>query len=341
MIDIDHDQHGNERVAGEALLAGTASDIARAQLRGFYVESQQTLASLNRTVARLRVPEGVSVDQALAMLHDIAPRATISANALYRSTAAFVAPEFTPHPHRPATPRGVLGVIDTGADANVFSAEGVVLSTKSFGTGAYTPRDHGTIVASLAADLGMRVHVADVFGAASDGSLVAPVDAILGAMDWMIASRIAVINISIEGPQNDILARIVHAAALKGHVIVAAAGNGGPLATPAFPAAYDGAVAVTAIDSTGHAYRRANRGDYVDFAAAGVDLPVEVGDTQVTVTGTSFAAPIVAARIASLLHEPSPSEARRVLQSLRKSAVDLGAPGRDPVFGWGAISTPN
>src|SRR5262249_14491142 len=111
----------------------------------------------------------------------------------------------------------------------------------------------------------------------------------------------------------------------------AAAGNGGPLAGPAFPGAYEGVLAVTAVDRDGRVYMRANRGDYVDFAALGVDVPVQVNGRSSTVSGTSFAAPLVAARIATLLPRASREDASRAVNEVRREAVDQGRQGRDPV----------
>jgi hypothetical protein len=55
------------------------------------------------------------------------------------------------------------------------------------------------------------------------------------------------------------------------------------------------------------------------------------------VTGTSFAAPSVAIRLASTLKGPDPAAARAAITALEREARDLGAPGRDPVFGAGLI----
>ncbi|MEQ1493785.1 MAG: S8 family serine peptidase, partial [Terricaulis sp.] len=144
-------------------------------------------------------------------------------------------------------------------------------------------------------------------------------------------------NISVEGPDNAVLAEMVRRAAERGHIIVAAAGNGGPAARPSFPAAFDGVLAVTAIDESDRPYVRANRGDYIDFAAPGVDINVDVNGSMARVSGTSFAAPVIAAEAAAHLHAPSPAESARVLTNLRARAEDLGAPGRDNIFGWGAL----
>jgi subtilisin family serine protease len=55
------------------------------------------------------------------------------------------------------------------------------------------------------------------------------------------------------------------------------------------------------------------------------------------VRGTSFAAPIVAGLLAAQLHVPDPAAAARAVDALAHSAIDLGAAGLDPVYGWGLV----
>ena len=54
-------------------------------------------------------------------------------------------------------------------------------------------------------------------------------------------------------------------------------------------------------------------------------------------TGSSFAAPFVTAAVGAALLDGVPEDRRRIEARLAADAVDLGAPGRDPVFGWGLI----
>ena len=55
------------------------------------------------------------------------------------------------------------------------------------------------------------------------------------------------------------------------------------------------------------------------------------------VRGTSFAAPQVAGLLAASLAAPDPAAARKSVDALAAVALDLGAPGRDPVYGWGLV----
>ncbi|MEQ1490282.1 MAG: S8 family serine peptidase, partial [Terricaulis sp.] len=333
---VEYDSHGGEFVPGEIVFVGRARDLALALNNDFEEIRIQNLAS-GGVMARLALPHGVAMDQALSLLRRLTPDAIATPNNIYRSAQTSVRASAERTPTRRATRfRGTLGVIDTGVDAASLPAD-ALLSQRAFAGPSAVARDHGSMVASIAVARGVRVQVADVFGHSTDGALAASAERIAAALDWMIAHRIAVVNISVEGPDNAVLAEMVHRAAERGHIIVAAAGNGGPSARPSFPAAFDGVLAVTAIDESDRPYIRANRGSYIDFAAPGVDVTVDVNGSVTRVSGTSFAAPVIAADAALRLHTPSRTESARVLTALRARAEDLGAPGHDNIFGWGAL----
>ncbi|MBN9280293.1 MAG: S8 family serine peptidase, partial [Hyphomicrobium sp.] len=82
--------------------------------------------------------------------------------------------------------------------------------------------------------------------------------------------------------------------------------------------------------------RLSSRGAHISFAAPGVGLVVAAPrSSHRRVDGTSFAAPFVTAALAmSLGGKGSGAEA---VGRLRAQAKDLGAPGHDPIFGWGLI----
>jgi subtilisin family serine protease len=196
-------------------------------------------------------------------------------------------------------------------------------------------------VASLIAGAapGASVFAANVFTLSSDGREVATADAIVRGLDWLAGLQVAVINLSLTGPANPILEAMIGRLTKRGHILVAAVGNEGPRGAPQFPAAYDRVIGVTAVDENARVYLYANHGDCVDFAAPGVNL--EVADQKGLIgraSGTSFAAPLVAARLAVLLDVPNVRGADAAVEALAARARDLGAPGRDPVYGYGLIA---
>jgi subtilisin family serine protease len=99
-------------------------------------------------------------------------------------------------------------------------------------------------------------------------------------------------------------------------------------------------IAVTAVDRESRIYSRATRGDYIALAAPGVRLRTVTprgGDTARS--GTSFAVPYVRAAAATLLARNSGLDHADIIHLLSVAARDLGAPGRDPVYGWGLLQT--
>jgi subtilisin family serine protease len=162
---------------------------------------------------------------------------------------------------------------------------------------------------------------------------------LIAGLSWLAQSGVPVINVSLTGPPNPAVAKVLQNVADKGVIVVAAAGNDGAAAPPAFPAAYPQVVAVTAVDWARRPYRYANRGPYVMFAALGVDVLADAPQAPHAVSGTSFATPVVAVELARRLARADPAAARKALDALAAEAVDLGAPGRDPVFGYGLIES--
>ena len=112
-------------------------------------------------------------------------------------------------------------------------------------------------------------------------------------------------------------------------------GCGGVDASPSYPAAQTGVVAATSVDSDGVIARDASRGDYIDLAAPGVDVWVAAGKTGGRyASGTSMAAPLVAAALAQLGGRPA------MATQLFRQARDLGQSGKDSIYGWGLLRFP-
>jgi len=156
------------------------------------------------------------------------------------------------------------------------------------------------------------------------------------ALDWLASQRVNIVNMSLGGPRNLLVEAAVQRMQERGVAVVAAAGNGGDKGPPVYPAAQPGVVAVTAVDAKLNIYKHATHGDYIAFSAPGVDVwTAAPGRDGVYVSGTSYATPFVTAALAEA-HSANPKASWSALeQHLEHAARDLGAPGRDPVFGWG------
>ena len=140
-------------------------------------------------------------------------------------------------------------------------------------------------------------------------------------------------TISLVGPSTPVRARAVAAAQQRGVVVVAAVGNDGPAAPPAYPASYPGVVAVTGVDRRDRPLIEAGRALHLDYAAPGADLfAANATGARVKVRGTSFAAPLVAARVAAALDNGGGWQSR-----LDNEARDLGPRGPDKLYGRGLL----
>jgi subtilisin family serine protease len=146
-----------------------------------------------------------------------------------------------------------------------------------------------------------------------------------------------VMNLSVGGPQDRLLGRMVDAAAAKGIAVVSAAGNDGPSGRPSYPAAMDNVIAVTAIDAAGRLYPRATQGGFIDLAAPGVDiLSTGPGGRTQLFSGTSAATAFASGAVALLLQRSNLSLPQ--LRTLLSNTVkDLGRVGPDPEFGDGLL----
>lgn len=315
-------------------VAPTEEALAAARRAGFTVSARERLDGLDTSIVTLSAPEGLSTRRALARLRELDLAGVYDFNHLYsESGPASDAAPATPKQGAGGGGNGArIGLIDSGVDARALS--GVRVEQRAFAGGSVTPALHGTAVASLMNGV-TQIYAADVYcGAATGGSATA----LARAFAWMAQERVAVVNVSLVGPPNQAMQAIIAGMVTRGIVIVAAVGNDGPAAPPLYPASYPGVVGVTAVNARGRVLVEAARGPQVDFAAPGADMEAaSPGGKNAPVRGTSFAAPIVAALLAQRVSTPGPANAKRAINDLSRSAQDLGASGRDDVYGAGLV----
>ena len=177
----------------------------------------------------------------------------------------------------------------------------------------------------------MSIRIADDNGT-SDSFLLAK--GIVAAAD----AGVQLINISFGSEGDSLVVRnAISYATDKGILIVAAAGNNGTDQV-SYPAANAGVIAVGAVDALGNHLDFSNSGSTVALAAPGYGLNAAwTGDQAVSVSGTSFSAPIVVGSIAAIMTAASDKTltAAQAYQLLVSYLNDGGAPGPDPQFGAG------
>ena len=315
------DRAGALVVRGQVLATGLAEgQIAAIRQAGFSVDRQEDLPDLGLSMAIISRP-GVGSDDLLRRLRRIAPRATFAPNhVLFGSgrPAAPVPAPFPPEPSAADSGRGArVGLIDAGVSARVDSPR-VRIVRRAFLPGAEQAELHGTAVATLlAAPPGpVTIYAAGIFTETRAGSS----DLLVRALGWLASERVPVINISMVGPPNPVVALAVAALVRKGFAIVAPVGNDGAAARPLFPASYPGVIAVSAAGNDGRLLPEASRVDRVDFVARGIDEVADPSGQQTTVRGTSFAAPVVSRRLAGLLSAPDPRAVQTAVGALARRA---------------------
>ena len=336
----------------------TPAVLDQARSLGFAIRETASLDRLGLRVTRLRTPAKQSTPQALRLLQRRIPGGDFALNHVYRLAAepcqenrCYGSTLIGWDRASGHCGRGLkLGIVDTAVNGQAPALAGRRVEIRSFAEdGKASAPTHGTAVAALLVGSATsefpgllpeaELYAADTF--IGTGAELRTNALLLGkGLDWLLEKQAPVVNASLTGPDNKLLREVVKRMNARNVAVVAAAGNGGPSAPPAFPAAYPEAVAVTAVDYLLRPYRLANRGEYVTVAAPGVRIWTPGPRGGQYSDGTSFAAPYGAA-VAALLRQRQPGlNPAALTEQLRTNARDLGAPGKDPVFGWGLLQSP-
>lgn len=349
---LERDPRGAPIVRSEVVaLSPTQEALDRARAAGFGIGRTRELEGLDVTIVVLQAPAGMSTRRALDRLREADPEGTYDYNHIYLDSGEVAAGEASPlqvpaeaASIKPATAAGIrIGLIDGGVQRAHPVFTGVTIHEHGC-AGGNIASPHGTAVASLlvgqttefhGAAPGAELYSADVYCDLADGGAV---DLVAEALAWMARQKVPVINISLVGPANALLERIVKVVVRKGHIIVAAVGNDGPSAPPLFPAAYPNVVAVTGVDARRRVLVEACRGEHVDFSAPGSNMSAAGIETPFAkVRGTSFASPLVAGLLARSINAPGKERAESAVAMLVAQATDLGAKGTDKVYGNGLV----
>ena len=352
---IAEDPDGDLHINGEMLvLVDTAQYNEIVSKLQYRIIAEQRIKTLGQVLARLQVPTR-DFQTAAALISANAPGASIDYNHMYDLSNAG-APRSTADIRRDSRialngARARIGMIDSGVDRFHPSLKQADLVIRDFSPqNTRQSFSHGTAIASLiVGDEANRftglmpeatLYAASVFGISGKGRVRSTTEDLIRAIDWLTANAVPVISMSFAGPKNILLEKIIKTASAKGFTFIASVGNDGPNAEPRFPSAYASVVAVTAVDENSRIYRRAVTGAHVEFSAPGVRVRAadDKNYAYANFTGSSFAAPYVAALIAARMPEHDPASKAGVIDFYRKTATDLGQAGRDNIFGFGLIT---
>ena len=325
---------------------------------GYLFDRVSELSGLGFLLAEVAAPASFDLSATRAGIYEVigGQQADVDLNHLY--TAGVPDPQNDEQPLAGLAPRELLppptdlsgltlriGIIDSSIDRRHNAFANASITTQRFVDNDSPPNAHGTAIASIIASndpkaLGLapsaQIYAAEVFDHNEQQGEFASTVSLIKALSWLMTQDVSVINISLAGPSNRLLETALTRVREKGVLAIAAAGNGGPMAQPMYPAAYPEVVAVTATDNRGRAFRLANRGEYVDIAAPGVNIRhAQAGGGFAASSGTSYAVPFVTVAAARLLQ--STVEPALMLDALYASARDIGAPGRDQIYGYGQL----
>lgn len=320
-------------------------------------ESQSFVLLENRRLYRFSIPDNRAVETVAAAV-GAAPGVDLAAPNFYYYLQAGAGPASlsqqyalpklrVPDTQDLVSGRGVtVAVIDSGVDVDhpVFQRASITVYDAVEG-GIKDPDQHGTAIAGIiggrgdmsgiatgARILAVRAFAPERLGAAPTTTSMT----LARATDAAFARGARVFNMSFAGPRDPLLLSLIDTAYEKGAVFVAAAGNQGPKAPPAYPAAHDKVIAITATDELDAIYSYANRGQHVAVAAPGVDILAPVtGKAFDYLSGTSFAAAHISGIVALVMERNPRVTPEEVRQVLTEAAVDLGEKGPDADFGDG------
>ncbi len=352
--ELDADPRGEPVVRREIVaFAPSQAGLDAARAAGLTVIDERAMDAPELGLVVLRAPAGANVEALLAMLRASDPQGAYDYNPVYTGSGSDgsgtgtlqAVPARTGGAALPDSRARQIGLIDSGVDSTheVFRHTHV----ERWGCAEVPrPHAHGTAVAALMVGQSAhfrgvapeaRLYAADIYCNSPSGGSA---DKIAGALAWLGKQQVGVINMSIVGPPNQTLERMVATMLRRGHVLVAAVGNDGPAAPPLYPAAYPGVVGVSAVDRRGKVLPEAARGPQVMFAAPGNQMVSAVPGTPPyrPVRGTSYAAPIVAALLAESLAKPDQAGAAQALASLQRSAAAQPAMVSNET-GYGVVGT--
>lgn len=239
-----------------------------------------------------------------------------------------------------------VAMLDTGLSPGTTGIlkGGTVTQYDMTGASDTPPVGHGDMVASLLAGATgeqgivpdssiMSVRVLDSNG---QGDVFGVSDGIYTAVD----GGAKVISLSLGTSQtSDILQSAIEYAIAQGVTVVASAGNNGDGAID-YPAAYPGVVAVGSIDATGQRATFSDYGSQLDLMAPGVGLNTITTSGNMTFSGTSASAPLVAGAIASLL-STNPGMTGQQAVTMLTDYADFAGPvtdtGTNEFYGAGIV----
>ncbi|MFG3697724.1 type VII secretion-associated serine protease mycosin [Micromonospora sp. NPDC047620] len=253
-----------------------------------------------------------------------------------------------------------VAVIDSGVSASHPVLQGQVKVGQDFNglsqqQGRCDLAGHGTIIAGIIAG---REDTGGPFTGVAPQAKILPIrvlqdtkttrdedlpEQIAEAIEYAVRNGADVINLSLVTLDTERLKSAVDYALGEGVVVVAAAGNRqeNQQDRDAFPAAYEGVIAVAGVDEQGGHVGSSVAGDYVTIAAPGLNIlgpaPGGTGYLFLPEGGTSFAAAYVSG-VAALVRSAHPNLTPAQVKDRLIRTADSPPEGRNAEVGHGVVN---
>ena len=213
--------------------------------------------------------------------------------------------------------------------------------------------EHGTAVASLVAAPANGLGLVGIYpearpplvGRRQGAGHRARDDEIVQGILAAANSGPGVVNLSLGSDDKElVIEQAIYEAVRKGTLVVAASGNDGDTGNPlGYPASIPHVLTVGASDRDERGSRRSRAGRASSISprrASTSRSRRRSARAGATGDGTSFAAPLVSGASAWVWTVRPELDATQLFEVMRRSAVDIGAPGRDDAAGFGLLNVP-
>lgn len=247
----------------------------------------------------------------------------------------------TDYAQMPVSKEIKVAVLDSGYDVKGCGTKRILSGLDA--TGGNTIQDengHGTAMTNIILDHSsqgvnvMPIKVTDREGRTSTLRLYM-------GIRYAVEHGADIINISLNAYKSSDAAtidRVITEARNKGIYVVVSAGNAGDDVINYAPANSNDAIVVSAMNADYSSMAYSNHGATVDFSTYGSLATTGKGGSRVEASGTSVSAALMSMQFAQFLLMEEGLSYETVLERMQGAAKDLGEPGRDTIFGYGAIT---